>query len=279
MTINRQAQMAQRIEKQLAIDEQYVEPLWSKSVDVVMLEMCLSNNPNPAPVALLPELRFKTLLKKLIECFPSLGKIMVVDDTNARFDMLKKIAENSKIHLYCSAQDICALNYADNIFHFALTEMGLPSLARLDVILSSYRRVLRPDAFLTMSAPITGAFCAFFDILEEALWRLYPNECHDIMDELRLCMDSDYIGESIAKAGFHTTGRETLSFDIAFPDVEHLLFSTLVESHFLGICLGLRRLDINPKALLTLVVRAFHHYFQNERLTIPMKLEIFNAKK
>ena len=97
--------------------------------------------------------------------------------------------------------------------------------------------------------------------------------------ELVESLEVSSIERRIGESGFEVEGRDTAIFELTFPNVEPLLFSTLVESHYLGVCLGLRRPDVDTRALLTLVVRSFHHYFQGESLRVPMKIALISASK
>jgi hypothetical protein len=276
---DRLAQMAERIARQTRIDEIFVDPVWSNHVDVPLIELCLAQNQPQVPVILMPELRFKSLLKCLVESLPRLGKVMIVDETNTRFDGLKKSVQKAGLNLYFSAQEVGALNYADNIFHFVLTELGLSTLCRSDVVLPAYRRVLKPEGRLLWSAPTTGSFDAFIDIFEECLFKLCPSECSEIMDTIRTSMTLERMAESIDMSGLILDSHISTNFELEFPNVEQLLFSTLVESHYLGYCLQLCDPKIDQKALLTLLVRAFHHYFQGSSICVPMHMAIFSARK
>lgn len=276
---NRQPQMVERVVRQLRIDETFVEPEWAEHVDIPLLELCFASRMPQAPVVLMPELRFRTLLQKLAECFPRVGKVMIVDEANSRFESLRRSVPKTELNLYFSAQEVSALNYSNDIFHFVLTQVGLSTLLRLDIVLSAYRRVMRPDGHLVMSAPLVGSFPVFFDILDECLLKLYPGERAEIMSEIVESMEVSSIERRIGESGFEVEGRDTAIFELTFPNVEPLLFSTLVESHYLGVCLGLRRPDVDTRALLTLVVRSFHHYFQGESLRVPMKIALISASK
>ncbi len=271
--------MAERIARQSNIDETCVAPVWSPNVDIPLLELSFACNMPNQPVILLPELRFKSLLMRLIECLDSTGKLMIVDDSNTRFEIFRRCSQDTRLNLYFSAQEVSALNYASDIFHFAITEIGLSTLLRADVVFSSYRRVLRPGSYMIFSAPLDGSFPAFFDILEECLFRFSPEKCPEIIKELRSSMTVDAITRSVETSGLKLTGSDEISFDLKFSSVEQLLFSTLIESHYLGYCLKLSEPDIDSRALLTQLVRSFHHYFQDEKLKVPMKIGLFTTQK
>lgn len=276
---DRQAQMAERIARQTRIDESYVDPIWGNHVEIPLMELCLAQNVPQVPVILLPELRFKSLLRRLVESLPRVGKIMIVDETNTRFDGLKKSVQKAGLNLYFSAQEVAALNYADDIFHFVITELGLSTLLRSDVVLPAYRRVLKREGRLLWSAPTTGSFSAFIDIFEECLFKLCPFKCSEVMEAIRTSMTLERMYDSIEMSGLVLDGQISANFELEFPNVEQLLFSTLVESHYLGYCLHLCDPKIDQKALLTLLVRAFHHYFQGSSICVPMQMAIFSAHK
>lgn len=276
---DRQAQMAERIARQTRIDESCVDPIWGNHVDITLLELCLAQNISQTPVILMPELRFKSLLRRLVECLPRVGKIMIVDETNTRFDGLKKSVQKPGLNLYFSAQDVAALNYAENIFHFVITELGLSTLARSDVVLPAYRRVLKPEGRLLWCAPTLGSFNAYIDIFEECLFKLCPSKCSEVMEDIRTSMTLERMMESIEMSELVLDSHIQANFELNFPNVEQLLFSTLVESHYLGYCLHLCDPKIDQKSLLTLLVRAFHHYFQGSSICVPMQMAIFSARK
>ncbi len=273
-------QMAERIARQMHIDETCIDPIWSVKVDIPLLEYSFACTMPKQPVILLPELRFKSLLSKLIECLSgSPGKLMIVDESNTRFESFRQMTPKSMLNLYFSTQPLSALNYASNSFHFTITEVGLSTLCRAEVVFSAYRRVLRPEGHLICAIPTDGSFPAFFDILEESLFRLHPQKCKEILPALHEAMSIDSISTAIQNSGLEITGCETSSFDLVFDTVEQLLFSTLVESHYLGYCLNPGDPEIDTKALLTHLVRSFHHYFQGKGLKVPMKIALFTTQK
>ena len=274
-----EAQSDERVKKQNQIDEAFVEPLWARYVDIPLLEMCCASNMPIHPVILMPELRLKSLLKNLISCLPGKGKIMIVDNVNARFESLRQSVSSSTINLYFSTQEMSALNYADNSFHFALTELGIASICRADVNFASYKRVLKPNSHIIWSAPQKGTFPAFFDILEECLYTIDSRDCKEIMSHINTAMDVDATKDLLSLLGYAYEGGDSVSFDLMFPGPEQLLFSTLVESHFLSYCLSLNYTNIDGKALLTTLIRAFNQYFQGESITVPMKIGVHSARK
>lgn len=272
-------QMSERIARQTRIDETCIDPIWSPNIDVPLLELMFASETPKQPVILLPELRFKSLLVKLMECIPGPGKLMIVDETNSRFENFRQNAPKSSLNLYYSTQSVSALNYANDIFHFVITEVGLSTMCRAEVVFSAYRRVLKPGGYFICAAPLNGTFSAYFDILEECLVRLCPQKCTEILDNLHQAMDPDFFANAIESSGLEVVGRDSVSFELIFNAVEQLLFSTLVESHYLGHCLNLNEPDIDSRALLTQLVRSFHHYFQGQTLKIPMQMGLFTAKK
>ena len=276
---DRQSQAAARVARQTRIDETCVAPVWTKTVDIPMLELCMANTTAPSPVFLLPELRFPSLLVKLCQCFPNIGKIMIVDDSNLRFETLRNAVAKYNPNLYFSTQEISALNYADDIFHVIMTQIGLATHARLGVILPSYRRVQRKNGSLFISIPAPGAFDAFFDMFEESLFAIAPELCAEIMEEIRQMMQVDNVVHHLNDAGFTIKSQENIRFELSFDSAEQLLFSTLVESHYLWFCMALNRPQIDARALLTRIVRSFHHYFQDSAVKIPIVMPTFHAIK
>lgn len=276
---DRQSQAAARVARQTRIDETCVAPTWTKCVDIPMLELCMANTTAPSPVVLLPELRFPSLLVNLCQCFPHIGKIMIVDDSNLRFELLRHAVAKYNPNLYFSTQEISALNYADDIFHVILTQIGLATRSRLSVVLPSYRRILRKNGSLFISIPAQGSFDAFFDMFEESLFSIDPALCAEIMDEIHQMMQDDDVVQRLNDANFTIKSQETARFDLSFDSAEQLLFSTLVESHYLWFCMALNRPQIDARALLTRIVRSFHHYFQDSAVKIPIVMTTFHALK
>ncbi|MBQ9393948.1 MAG: hypothetical protein IJU23_00290, partial [Proteobacteria bacterium] len=84
---------------------------------------------------------------------------------------------------------------------------------------------------------------------------------------------------AIENAGLEIKGQEDVSFELAFPTVEQFLFSSYVESHYLGYCLNLMEPGLDTKQLLTRLVRSFHCYLQNEAPKVAVKCAIFTAQK
>lgn len=275
----KQEHIAERAARQNLIDEKWIAPVWEKTVDIPMLELCCARNTVKSPVVLLPELRFKSFLSKLIECLPNAGKLMIVDNTNTRFESLRRCAQNSPLNLYFSTQEVSALNYADNIFHIVMTQVGLATACRAEVVFAAYRRVLKPGGRLICSMPHLGSFTAFFDILDECLFKLHPTHGKEIMDDLVQSLSPKACAQAITNSGLTIEACETSSFELSLPNVEQLLFASLVESHYLSYCLTLREPKLDSKELLTHIVRSFHHYFQGASLRVPMKLGIYSAVK
>lgn len=277
--MDKQAQMAEREARQQIIDANWVGPIWSPLVDEPLLEMCMDLGVPKSPIILMPELRFKFFLMRLLEFFERPGKVMVVDATNARFEILRENAQSVGVNLYFSTQDVAQLNYSDNIFHLILTEIGLSTLVRLDDVLASYRRVLRPEGHLVFSAPIQGTFPQFFDIFDECLFKINPNASRAQKDLFADVMYPESIVEIIEQNGFELKEQRMAELVLNFQSAEQLLFSSLVESHYLGYCLNMYAPGVDYKLLLTNLVRAFHHYFQGESVSVPMRVGIFSAEK
>jgi len=275
----RQSQMAERVARQARIDHQCVEPTWRTRVDIGLVEMCFAVPVPASPVVLLPELRIRSLLQTLLECFPRAGKMMIVDAMSHRFEALRSEFPSTQPSLYFSAQDPAALTYSTDIFDYVVSEIGLATLSRSGVIFPEYRRVLKPGGAFIFSVPLAGSFPAYFDILEECLMRLCPAESAAIMASLQAQMQRENLLATLRNHGFIVDGQDETNFSLSFQNVEQLLFSTLVESHFLGFCLGLTAARIDARSVLTLLVRAFHHYFQGEMLTVPMRIGQFSARK
>ena len=99
------------------------------------------------------------------------------------------------------------------------------------------------------------------------------------MNDLLQCITLDACKEAITNSGLVIDTTDIASFEISMPNVEQLLFATLIESHYLGYCLSLCEPDLDSKALLTMLVRAFHHYFQGESIQIPMNIGVFSTRK
>ncbi len=275
---DRDAQIAERISRQNQIDETYFAPQWA-AIDDALLKLCLACTIPKQPVILMPELRFKSLLNKLVDNLPGSGKIMIVDDSNSRFETLRDSVRKSSLNLYFSTQKVGALNYADDIFHFAITEIGLTTSIRADATFSAYRRVLQPGATLVAAAPLFGSFPAFFDIFEECFFKLYPQKCQEMMDVIKSSLSIDAFSNAVESAGLNLKSIHSTSLELTFPDVETMLFSSIVESHYLGYCLNSLDTQIDGRALLTLIVRSFHHYFQEEAITLPLKMALISAQK
>ena len=275
----KQTKSDDRMTKQLVVDETFVDPLWSKNVEVPLLEMCCACNMPEHPVILMPELRLRSLLHNLAECLPNKSKIMIVDNSNARFESLRNSINSPNINLYFSTQEMGGLNYADNSFHFALTELGLTSTCRMDVNFASYKRVLKPGSPLIWCAPQTGSFPAFFDILEECLYAIESKDAREIMKNVKNAMEPQQTQDLLSILGYTYKGGETVEFKIMFPNAEQMLLSTLAEVHYLNYCLDLNYPNINGKKLLTAIIQSFNQYFQDESIDIPMKIGIHSAVK
>ena len=274
---DKQTQTEERISRQTGIDAEYVEPAWERNVDRPLVDMALAGVDAPNPAVLLPELHFRTLLGATADALAGSGKVMVVDDSGVRFDAFRSHLGDRASGYFFSTQDAATLNYADDIFHAVATSLGIRSLTRAGELLASYRRVLRPGARIAFSAPLTGSFPAFFDMLDESLVALCPSNRAAIMDDVAEAMRPDTVRRRIADAGLELEIRSTASLRLEFPAADVLLFSTLMESHFLGYCLQLRGLDAN--ALLRHVVRSFRRYFQGESIAVPLEIGLFAARK
>lgn len=272
-----QQQMSERLTQQMKIDETYVEPAWSANVDVPLLNISLPRLP-AQPVILLPELRLKSLLQN-IAAYMTSGKLMIVDESNTRFEVLRQFARECRVRNFFSTQKLSALNYEDNIFHLALTEPGLGTISHAEIVFPAYHRVLKPGGRLVFSAPLIGTFPAFFDLLEESLLTVYPQGCQEIMDAVYMNMDLDNMYATLQSCGFYVESSDIMNFELRFNDVAQQLFSTLVETQFLGYFQSFVRPAIDMRALLTRLVRSFHQYFEGVAIQMPMRIALISACK
>lgn len=273
-----QQQMSERLMQQMKIDETYVEPVWSANVDMPLLNISLSRIP-AQPVILLPELRLKSLLRTIAASLASGGKLMIVDESNTRFEVLRQFARECRVRNFFSTQKLSALNYEDNIFHLALTEPGLGTISHAEIVFPAYYRVLKPGGRLVFSAPLLGSFPAFFDLLEESILTVYPMGAQEIMETVYMNMDLDNMYAVLQSCGFYVESSDIMNFEIRFNDVAQQLFSTLVETQFLGYFQSFVRPDIDMRALLTRLVRSFHSYFEGSAIQMPMKIALISACK
>lgn len=273
-----QQQMSERLMQQMKIDETYVEPVWSANVDMPLLNISLSRIP-AQPVILLPELRLKSLLRTIAASLASGGKLMIVDESNTRFEVLRQFARECRVRNFFSTQKLSALNYEDNIFHLVLTEPGLGTISHAEIVFPAYYRVLKPGGHLVFSAPLLGSFPAFFDLLEESILTVYPMGAQEIMETVYMNMDLDNMYAVLQSCGFYVESSDIMNFEIRFNDVAQQLFSTLVETQFLGYFQSFVRPDIDMRALLTRLVRSFHSYFEGTAIQMPMKIALISACK
>ena len=273
-----QQQMSERLMQQMKIDETYVEPVWSANVDIPLLNISLPRIP-AQPVILLPELRLKSLLASIAASLASGGKLMIVDESNTRFEVLRQFARECRVRNFFSTQKLSALNYEDNIFHLALTEPGLGTISHAEIVFPAYYRVLKPGGRLVFSTPLIGTFPAFFDLLEESILTVYPKGAQEIMETVYMNMDLDNMYAVLQSCGFYVESSDIMSFEIRFNDVAQQLFSTLVETQFLGYFQSFVRPDIDMRALLTRLVRSFHAYFEGTPIQMPMKVALISACK
>ncbi|MBQ1925314.1 MAG: methyltransferase domain-containing protein [Proteobacteria bacterium] len=273
-----QQQMSERLMQQMKIDETYVEPVWSANVDMPLLNISLSRIP-AQPVILLPELRLKSLLRTIAASLASGGKLMIVDESNTRFEVLRQFARECRVRNFFSTQKLSALNYEDNIFHLVLTEPGLGTISHAEIVFPAYYRVLKPGGRLVFSAPLLGSFPAFFDLLEESILTVYPMGAQEIMETVYMNMDLDNMYAVLQSCGFYVESSDIMNFEIRFNDVAQQLFSTLVETQFLGYFQSFVRPDIDMRALLTRLVRSFHSYFEGTAIQMPMKIALISACK
>lgn len=153
---SRRAQLAERTERQARIDASCVETPWKERVDIPLLAMCSLLFEESSPVILLPELRMKPMLREIVARMPHGGKIMIVDEQNTRFEALKSCVSESNANLYFSAQEVSALNYANDIFHGVVSEIGLATLFRLEQVVPSYRRVFASRWLIRLLRPQIG---------------------------------------------------------------------------------------------------------------------------
>lgn len=274
---DRQTQLAERVARQTKIDTHYVDPIWTPNVNVPQLELLIACPLPQNPVVLLPEMRFKSLLKLIVECLPPVGKLMIVDSVNTRFEAIRNLCPGMPHSLYFSAQNLGALNYSEGIFSALLTQLSLPTLAQARRILPEYARVLRVGGRIVAAIPLWGSFPAFFDLLQECLLKLSPAEAD--LSEIKEAMSLEFNQHLCEQFRLKPDANDIETFELVFDNVEQLLFSTLVESNFLSYCLAMQLERTDPKQLLMLLVRAFHHYFQNETLRVPFKIAIFGATK
>ena len=274
---DRQTLHAERIERQAIIDTKFVEPVWKAQVDVPLLEMSMAVPGLQLPIILLPEMRSRQLMRMVVECFSNCGKFMVVDTANTRFEILRQELSKENVGLYCSAQNLNALSYSDEVFSHLITELSVTTIVKFPMIFPEYARVLRPGGRLIFAAPLWGTFPALFDILDESLYKLSPKE--DDLSDVIQAMTDEALRKCLTSEGFRVDGMEMVSFELSFPSVEELLFSTLVETNYLSYCLNYPVQYVEARQVLMLVVRAFHHYFQKDPVRIPFKMGLYSATK
>ena len=116
-----------------------------------------------------------------------------------------------------------------------------------------------------------------FDILDESLYKLSPKE--DDLSDVTQAMTDEALRKCLNSEGFRVDGMEMVSFELSFPSVEELLFSTLVETNYLSYCLNYPVQYVEARQVLMLVVRAFHHYFKKDPVRIPFKMGLYSATK
>lgn len=274
----RQQHASERVSKQKVIDAKFVDTIWIKTVEVPLVEMCFAHALPQAPIILLPEMRFNSLIKTTHECFPS-ARLMIVDETNYRFDDIRQSFGSTEVNLYFSTQDLSTLNYSDDVFHYIITEMGPKTVNWRESVFPEYRRVLRPGGHFIFSTPLAGTFPVFFDLLDECLLRVAPQQHSKITEHLARSMETSEIENGLVKSGLIREHFEEAHLQLRFPSAEELLFSILMESHYLGFCFALSSLEVDAKALISLLVRAFHHYFQGQALDVPMRLGLYSTSK
>ncbi len=270
---------AERIARQNRIDESCVDALWSKFVDLPLCAMQPQNSDVRAPKILLPELRFKSLLRAILKTLPETARLIIVDDNSARFDALRECDTEHSHSLFFSTQHFDALNYTDNSFHHILTEPCFASVCRAENILASCYRVLKPGGSLLWAAPCAGTFPAFFDIFDECLATVAPKKASEIHQIIRNATDETSVSETFSSLGFEIQASQFAQFTLEFQSTEQLLFSTLVETHYLGFCLNLGYPDVDGRQLLTQLVRSFHHYFQDCNISVPIRLKLYHTRK
>jgi len=276
ITKDRQAQLAERVARQTRIDVNCVDPVWSPKVNVPQMELLMACPLQPNPIVLLPEMRFKAFLKLVLECLNPVGKLMIVDTVNTRFESIRNEFPSTPRHsLYYSAQTLSALNYSEGIFNAVLTQPSIPTISQAERIFPEYARVMRLGARFVSAVPLWGSFPQFFDILEECLLKLTPTEAST--NAICEAMLLDYQIHVLEQSRLQLDGSDIAEFDIEFETIEQLLFSTLVESNFLSYCLSIPLQKADPRQLLMLVVRAFHHYYQNEKIRVPFKVAVLSA--
>ena len=271
-------QSSERIARQNRIDEMCVDALWSAHVDTPLCNMIRLEH-IPAPRVLVPELRFKSLLRTLVQTLPETARLMIVDDSGTRFDGLRECVPSSPQSLFFSTQRIGSLNYADNSFHVILTEPCMASVCRSEVVLDACQRVLKPGGSLLWASPKLGTFSAFFDIFEECIATIAPQRVTDLRTIIDAALDDTSIPEILSQSGFDLVETRHSEFSLKFETTEQLLFSTIVETHYLGFCLCLGYPDIDGRKLLTQLVRSFHHYFQGLPFEVPIKMALCHAVK
>ncbi|MFA5623885.1 MAG: methyltransferase domain-containing protein [Bradymonadales bacterium] len=269
--MDRAQQTHERLQRQKRIDETYVESSWMRLVDALLVEISLGRALPYNSMILLPELRMTTLLRTLVESFPKQIKLMIVDQSNTRFDMLRAIVPAHMANAYFSTQMLSALNYSDNVFDLVLTQLSLTSLSQHMRIFPEYHRVLKPNASFVFATPIEGTLSPFFDFLSESLLKLAVVNRDSIIGELRQAMQPQFIRQMLAGYGFRVISEDVVSFSMQFPSTEDFLFSTLIESFYLAACLNILPRQ-EGKTLLTQVVKSFHHYYQGLGIDADMHM-------
>ncbi len=277
MMKDKQTQQAERTARQQAINAKFVDPYWSKNVDIPLMEMSMMMPISQTPIVLLPEMRYVSLMRMVLEIFPKVGKMMIVDSANTRFEQFRNIFTETGPSLYYSAQNLNALNYTDDVFNNVISEISLPTLASFETILPEYSRVLRKDGRMVLGVPLVGTFPAFFDILNESLLKLSPRDAKPL--EIQKKMTVEHVKSVLERSKLHLDGCDVTTFELKFQTIEQLLFSTFVETCFLSYCITFPLEYADTRQLLMLTLRAFHHYFQGEEITFPVKMGLFAATK
>lgn len=268
----------ERLKRQKRIDEGYVEDIWAKRVDNLLVEMCLSRTLPSNPAVLLPELRMASLFRTVVESFPKHTKLMIVDQSNTRFDYLRQSVPGRMSNAYFSTQLLNALNYSENVFDVVLTQASLGTLHQYAIVLPEYHRVLKPGGGLVFCTPLEGTLNPFLDLLREALIKLDVREREGLLSQIQQSMQLPHVQKALTNYGFRIITQGEVSFSLHFPSIEDFLFSTLIESYYLASCIHLLQ-GQEGKVLLTQVVKSFHHYFQGLSMTADLRLECFLCEK
>jgi SAM-dependent methyltransferase len=250
--------------------------------DERFLPLLLDGLPEGLPAkACLLELGCATgrLTEALLERLPPQGRIIAIEDGRELMELARqRVSELGARRVFFKKETPEKLTFADATFDGVLAG-GLSPVYDLRQVLHEAARLLRPDGFLLLGAPLRGSFQELFDLLREVAEKEDLLPVQDGLDRLLARLpDRATANRWLQETGLVETRVKARAEVIRFPNALGLLQSPLVRAHCLEACLTLIPDRSWREGVLAGLVKALDTYFP-EGIELSLELGRLEATR